>query len=105
MSGGVRDLRDLQRQDAVKAQAVFREINDRVAELSEHWDGPPSGFICECRRLDCAAAVTLSLEEYARVRADSACFLVLDGHEDDELDVVLRRGGDYVVVRGRDERG
>ena len=95
-------IRDLRRTDGVRSQSVFRDINDRVAELSQHWDGPPSGFICECRSLDCAVSVTLSLEEYAQVRSDPACFLVLDGHENAQLEVVVKRAGGYVVVRSRD---
>ena len=85
--------------DAQRTRLLFREINDRIAELSQRWDGPPLGFICECLSIDCCGTIVLSLEEYVQVRADLARFIVLPEHEDAESQDVVERRGDCLVVR------
>jgi hypothetical protein len=90
---------DTRRIQAAKTQSFFREINKRVAELSQHWRASHPRFICECLKVECAALVSLTLSEYARVRADPTCFFVLDGHEDDDVEDVLTRSDRYLVVQ------
>ena len=88
-----------QRSEAQWTQALFREINDHVAELSQHWDNSPPRFICECLRIDCGATIMLSLTEYGQVRSDPARFIVFPGHEDAESQDVVERRGDCLFVR------
>lgn len=87
------------RRDALRTQSLFREVNDRVAELSRSSDVVPPRFICECLRVDCCATIVLELAEYAKVRSDPAHFIVLAEHEDAETQDVLERRGDHVVVQ------
>ena len=62
--------------DARRAQSLFRENNDRIAELSQDRDSStPPRFICECLRLDCCATIVVSQEDYARVRSDPDRFI------------------------------
>jgi hypothetical protein len=79
----------------------FREINDRLAaelrqvrHLPEYVD-----FVCECGSRSCDARMTLTLEEYERVRADSETFAVLPGHVFPDVEVVLHGNERFQVLR------
>jgi hypothetical protein len=82
-------------------EAVFRSINDEVLGLEQRFGSREGGFVCECADATCAEAVTLSLDEYQRIRADERRFLVVPGHELTELETVLERHGSYLVVEKR----
>lgn len=90
---------ETRREDEQRTQSFFREINDRVSELSEARDATPPRFICECVRSGCGATVVLSLAEYAKVRSDPTCFIVLAGHEDATSQEVVERRAACVLVR------
>jgi hypothetical protein len=90
---------ETRRSEARRTQWFFREINNRVAGLSQEREVSLPRFICECLRLDCCATIVLPLEDYARVRSDPARFIVLAGHEDTEIQDVLERHDVCVVVR------
>ncbi len=92
---------ELRRSDAQRTQSFFREINDHVAELSHERETSIAQFVCECLRIQCGATIALSLEEYARVRSEQTCFIVLAGHEDAETQQVLARRGVCLFVRNR----
>jgi hypothetical protein len=83
-------------------QALFRAVNQRIAELSAELDGPADGslssFICECPRIGCREFVRAPLEVYNRIRDDHALSLVLKGHEDRREPVVADLGA-YLIVR------
>jgi hypothetical protein len=92
---------ELRRTDARRTQSFFREINDHVAELSHEREASPPRFLCECLRIQCGATIVLSLEEYARVRSEQTCFIVLAGHEDAATQQVVARRGVCLFVRNR----
>lgn len=78
---------------------VFREVNEGI--VRGQWPGEPSspiGFRCECARLGCNSLISLTLPEYERVRADPRRFVVLDGHQVPEAEMVVERHGEYIVV-------
>ena len=66
----------------MRAEDVFREANERVAakagELELAYSIP---FLCECRDPHCFAHISLTLEEYERVRSDPRRYLTIPGHE------------------------
>ncbi|HET8557078.1 MAG TPA: hypothetical protein VFL58_07205, partial [Gaiellaceae bacterium] len=69
-------------------ESIFREVNERVEELSADLDLPPE-FVCECGRADCDARLSVPLEEYERVRAHGRRFVVAAGHERPEVEKVI----------------
>ena len=86
-------------------ESLFREVNDRIEELSENVEAqgiaPEGGFVefhCECGREDCTERVRLTVAEYERVRSDNDRFAVAPGHETPEMEVVVERGDRFVVV-------
>ncbi len=67
-----------------KNEALFREVNERMRELNEVFDGADSAelrdFVCECSRQACRDYIQLTLDEYGHVRSVSTHFLVAPGH-------------------------
>jgi hypothetical protein len=83
-------------------EALFREVNEAIER--GHWPGEEdaeSAFRCECGRRECAELVSLTPREYERVRSHARRFLLRPGHEDPELETVVERTTDYVVVEKR----
>jgi hypothetical protein len=66
----------------VQAEAVFRNANDRIADLArEHGWRFPVPFLCECSEQRCFARIELTLEEYEQVRSHPQRYLTLPGHK------------------------
>ena len=49
--------------------------------------------------------IELSSTAYERIRAHSRRFVVLPGHEHEEIETVVERWPDYLVVEKTDEAG
>jgi hypothetical protein len=79
-------------------EALFREVNERIAETAERFDAEETRFVCECADPACTKRVDATLEEYERVRADGATFLLVPGHEDARVESVIERESGYAVV-------
>lgn len=81
-------------------EALYRQVNERIEELNEAFDAITGDFavICECGDLDCTEQISVSRDAYERTRANPARFLVRPGHEEPEVEQVVARDGDYVVV-------
>jgi hypothetical protein len=83
-----------------KNQALFREVNDRIAELAERFQDGEIVIICECANTGCLERIQVALEEYARVRERSDWFVITPGHifPGDEQVVEHRDGYDIIKV-------
>ncbi len=93
-------------EQAARRQFLFREINERISELSTlvGYDGAKL-FVCECSREECVDALELTLSQYENVRADGGRFVVIDGHELEEVERVVQRHARYIVVEKVGEAG
>ena len=83
-------------------EARFREINERVErDLGPLIDTQDEllPFVCECGRPRCTATIGLSVAEYESVRRDATRFVVVPGHEIEDVEDVVGRADRYVVVR------
>jgi len=81
-------------------QALFREVNERLLELSEGFqDGSKQQFVCECSNEDCTLTVTMNHDEYESVRAHSTFFVVSTGHEILEVEKVIDRQDGWTIVQ------
>lgn len=68
--------------DGQRKSTLFREVNERVREVSAQWDARTSvGFFCECSDTTCSELLDLTLVEYEAIRAASDRFVVVRGHE------------------------
>jgi hypothetical protein len=85
-------------------EALFREINEGIER--GQWPGEedsPVSFRCECARLGCNELVELTVRAYERVRSNPRRFIVLPGHEQLDVEVVVERDPEYVVVEKLDQ--
>jgi hypothetical protein len=81
-------------------EGLFREVNERIVELTEGWGAATLDLMCECGEKECMKRVEVTLGEYERIRQDPHRFIVLPGHElPDVEDVVERSDGHFVVEK------
>jgi hypothetical protein len=82
-----------------KNESLFRTLNENINGLASGLDGgEPFEFICECSTRGCFERLSLTVEEYERVRQDGTHFLLAPGHEDIEIEQVIGRRNGYVIV-------
>jgi hypothetical protein len=81
-------------------EILFREVNERVQEQAgaQGADGHLYAYFCECSRPDCMERVQLKSDEYELIRADGARFILVAGHQIDEIEDVVLRLDESVVV-------
>jgi len=95
---------DSSSKERFQRRAAAAEINGRqVNEAIE--PRRPEGtavFVCECGHLGCTETVELPVVEYEEVRTDFDRFLVVPGHEIDEVDKVVERRRRYLIVVKRE---
>jgi alkanesulfonate monooxygenase SsuD/methylene tetrahydromethanopterin reductase-like flavin-dependent oxidoreductase (luciferase family) len=72
-------------------EALFRDVNERIAESAERFDAEEADFVCECSEQHCAERVAATLEEYEQVRGHGDHFLLVPGHEDTDVERVVAR--------------
>jgi hypothetical protein len=87
---------DVQRQRAAKNQSLFREVNERIEDISAN--ASFTTFICECMNEACDEPLSLTIEEYEHVRADSNRFAIKPGHEVKEVEVLVEASDRFFVV-------
>ncbi len=87
-------------------EALFREVNERVAEVAEQFlaDETPAtvNFSCECPDGECVETIAMSGAEYEAVRAKATQFAVVPGHEVPDIERVVERHPNYLVVQKQD---
>ena len=89
-------------------EALFREVNERVAEVATHFvevetSAEQINFACECGRATCAEPISMTMVEYEAIRAESTHFAVVPEHEQPEIEVVIERHPTYFVVEKSQE--
>jgi hypothetical protein len=85
----------------------FRALNERLRESRAAWEGRDGvlSLVCECGDEDCTAPIELSVQEYEAVRAVETQFVLLRGHEREDVEDVVGGGAKWLVVRKRGEAG
>jgi hypothetical protein len=81
-----------------RTEALFRDVNERIAESAEGFDADEADFVCECSEQACTERVSATLDEYERVRADATRFLIRPGHENGRIEHVVERRSRFAVV-------
>ena len=79
-------------------EALFRDVNERIAESAERFEAEETEFVCECADPNCTHRVSASLAEYEEVREDPTTFLFVPGHEEDDIERVVSKRGRFHVV-------
>ena len=94
------ETEDGQQVRAARNQSMFRQVNERLELLGAALGSVTEGasFSCECARTDCLEELTLTLEEYERIRASSVRFVVAHGHVLPTVEVGVEKTDGVTVV-------
>jgi hypothetical protein len=79
-------------------EALFRDVNEVIAQTASGWATARPAVICECAREDCVEPIAIDASQYEAVRLRGERFVVCDGHEDPEFERVIERGDGFAVV-------
>ena len=87
-------------------EALLREVNEAIERgLRPGNCEQVVRFRCECAQLECNQAVPLTVREYESVRANPRRFALAQGHERGDIEVVVDRARDHVVVEKLGDSG
>jgi len=99
---------DADQERRARNEAIFREVNERIEELSrrsgvDEDDSLLPGFVCECSNEGCTELLEVTYQQYNAVRESPRRFLVLAGHEDPDVEDTVDRYDGVLVVKKRIE--
>lgn len=88
-------------QRIIHNEALFREVNARIAELEVRLSGAGEllPLICECANTGCTTLIEVDPGTFQAVRENPLLFLVAPGHERKEETVVGRGAGYFIVEK------
>ena len=90
---------DASRLRAAENQSLFRDMNERIEELSENLEARAMiGFVCECALKDCVEPLEMTHGEYEVLRRVPTHFAVKSGHEIEGVEEIVDYTDRYVVV-------
>jgi hypothetical protein len=93
------DQRDQKATEIGRLQSLFREVNERIEELSQSFTGHDEmTMLCECGSSECNARIAISEPEYETLRRIPTHFAVLPGHDIPGVERVVETNARYVVV-------
>jgi hypothetical protein len=81
-------------------EALYRLVNERIQALSAGVITRTGefGVICECAALDCKTQIMISPKVYEQARGNSDHFIVVRGHEINELETLVEDHGSFIVI-------
>ncbi len=81
-----------------EVQALYREVNERIAAVSLDWELGRLELLCECGAPGCADRVLIEREDYELLRGRATHFVLKHGHQDLGVEDVILERDDYLVV-------
>jgi hypothetical protein len=82
----------------IENEKLFREVNERVADLQGDFSDPDPEWVCECGDETCFEKVNVPAEDYHQIRAHGDWFVITPGHEMADIERIVRQNGEFVVV-------
>ena len=79
-------------------EALFRDVNETVAESSTSTIDEPLLFLCECADEFCAESIALGRADYEQVRSVPERFIVKPGHFQANVEWIVERRREHWVV-------
>jgi len=81
-------------------EELFRNVNERIETVSQTVarDDTMMEYLCECDKPYCYERVRATREEYESVRAEATHFIILAGHEDRRVEIVILSNERFLVV-------
>ena len=81
-----------------KTESAFRDVNERIADSAQQIGLEEATLVCECADPECGHPLAAPLEDYERVRADGARFLIAPQHEEIEHEHVVETRPGYRII-------
>ena len=91
------------KRNIARNEALFREVNERVEEVSEGSALEEIDFLCECGDTECTESIAIARSEYEQVRSDPLRFAVAPGHQINGVEDVVEQNDRYYVVRKHED--
>jgi hypothetical protein len=88
------DASDRRKGRLARNEAFFREANEVI-----EGDGMKQRFICECSSEGCMERLPLSPVEYEHARTQGDWFIIVPGHEDASVEIVVERTPTHLIVQ------
>ena len=81
-------------------EALYRLVNERIKSLRSGIATMTGefGVICECASLGCKAQIMIMPDVYERTRARSDHFIVLRGHQLDDIETIIEDHETFIVI-------
>lgn len=89
------------RDRATRNEQSFQSYNERRVAMEESGGTPDDEavpFVCECDDRSCAKAIEIALGEYERAVEAPDRFIVVPGHEDPAVEVVVEGRETFLIV-------
>jgi hypothetical protein len=84
---------------AARNEEAFRRVNEHIDEgAQQHRVSAPLPFHCECGRASCVQTIEIPPPAYERVVEERYRFVVIPGHEDTTIELVIERHPAFLVV-------
>ena len=86
---------------ATQNEQTFQSYNARRAAIEESGGTPDDEsvlFVCECDQPKCWRAIEIPLDEYERAVEAPDRFVVVPGHEDPAVEVVVETRKNFLIV-------
>jgi hypothetical protein len=80
-------------------EAMFRQVNEAVSDISGDLGVPGFEIVCECDDLNCTERIHVTRAAYSALRSESRLFAVVPGHETTNVETVVADEVTYHVVR------
>lgn len=81
-----------------RTEALFRDVNERIAESAQRFEADSTQFVCECADANCTHRVEATINEYEDVRSDGATFMLVPGHAQTDIERVVADRGRFHIV-------
>jgi hypothetical protein len=96
----LREVRDDRLRRVGENEALYRLVNEQIKTLSGGvaTTAREFGVICECGTLSCTTQIMITPEVYEHTRALSDHFIVLRGHQLDDLERVVEDHETFFVI-------
>lgn len=89
---------DERKRQIAENEARFRAVNEGIEYARSRLPSFSFEIVCECGRDDCTERIQLTAEAYEHVRASGRRFALKPGHEITDLERVVERYDEYIVV-------
>jgi hypothetical protein len=85
---------------AAAAEVNGRQVNEAIERGTR--TATAAVFVCECGNVGCNSTIELTIAAYESVRSGFERFLVVPGHELEDIEDIVERHQNYFVVAKRD---